>query len=113
MPTWKEAKQQSNGYFFDEAAMSFFNSRLNGNPKRGEDGSYYGVVSSKPPHGDRFYDVVRVQPDGQTTRAHDSDEPFSEPVLQRFDTRDKAMSALGYMLNEDSEEPSPNYYDWF
>jgi len=110
MATWREAKEQATGHFFDEDTMKYFGGRLNGLPKEGEDGSYYGVVSSKPPHGPRFYDVVRIQPNGETTRAHPAEDPFGGDRIHKFSNREKALRH-SEALAEGSEDP--DNYEWF
>jgi len=110
MATWREAKQQAAGYFFDGETMSYFDSRLNGNPKEYEDGSFFGVVSSKPPKGERRYEVVRITPEGHTTRAHPADEPFRGDRQFQYDNRNDALYAVDALVDGDE---NPEDYIWF
>ena len=104
--TWDDVTSASGGHFFDDDTMEFFSARLNGSP-RVIDGRAYGVVSSKPPHADRHYEIVRVVHGGVTERAHDPDDPHAPDARElRFSDRDEALRTLDTLTD-------PSEFTWY
>lgn len=94
--------------------MSFFDSDLREEPVVGKDGNAYGVVSSKCYNGTRYYEVVRVTPEGEVQRArdpHNPHEPGNNPL--RFPDERGAVKAKVSLAFSRPPYPPASYYFWY
>lgn len=121
--TWEDLKKRNREagfHYFDADTMDFFDSRLSGTPRVGPDGFAYGVVSNKPPHSARTYEVIRVRPDGEVERPHDPDDPHNDPDIDGdggkvhvYRDRNEAIKARDRLVIGHGRATPPSYYEWF